>query len=277
MKPAQLIPCSLVLSLSALAGTAFAQAGTDLEPAAAAPAPPPAPLPPAPQSAPPELPPPPPPRGAPPPPQGKLVISAPPVPPATARAGYHVHDGFYLRMAAGLGGGHGKISTDRNSVPNFGVGGAGLALNLWIGGTPWRGVALGGMLSLQGMHDGNTVVEGQKTGLGSQGQLILLAPFIDVFPDPLRGLHVGGALGLAGFGTKADSHALEDADPSVKDYNGGGLGASAWIGYMGFVGPEWSLGGMLQLTAFATEKKDADVDRKASGYALSLQFSALFH
>jgi hypothetical protein len=194
-----------------------------------------------------------------------------------ARAGYHVHDGFYLRMAAGLGGGHGKISTDRTSVPNYGVGGAGLALNLWIGGTPWRGIALGGMLSYQGMHDGNTVVEGQKTGAGMQGSEFLLAPFIDVFPDPLRGLHVGGALGLAGFNAKANSHVLADEDPSVKDYSGGGLGGSAWVGYMGFVGPEWSLGGMLQLSGFATGQKDADVDRRASGYALSLQFTALCH
>jgi len=199
------------------------------------------------------------------------------VPPAVARAGYHVHDGFYLRLAAGLGGGHGSISTDRNSVPNYGVGGVGLALNLWIGGTPWRGVALGGMVSLQGMHDSNTVVEGQKTGAGMQGTEILLAPFIDVFPDPLRGLHVGGALGLAGFAAKADSHVLEESDPPVKDYNGGGLGASAWVGYMGFVGPEWSLGGMLQLSGFTTGQKDADVDRRASGYALSLQFTALCH
>jgi hypothetical protein len=193
-----------------------------------------------------------------------------------ARAGYHVHDGFYLRMAAGLGGGHGSISTDHSGVPNYGVGGAGLALNLWIGGTPWRGIAIGGMLSLQGMHDSNTIVEGQKTGAGVQGNLGLLAPFIDVFPDPLRGLHVGGALGLAGFGTKADSHVLED-DHGAKDYSGGGLGGSAWVGYMGFVGPEWSLGGMLQLSGFATGEKDAGIDRRASGYALSLQFTALCH
>jgi len=127
------------------------------------------------------------------------------------------------------------------------------------------------------MRDGNTVVEGRKTGLGSQGSLVMLAPFVDVFPDPLRGLHVGGALGLAGFNTKADSHTLEDLDPPVKDYNGGGFGASAWVGYGGFVGPEWSLGGMLQLTGFTTGKTDADVERRASGYALSLQFTALCH
>jgi hypothetical protein len=278
VKPAQLIPCSLVFAFSGFAATAFGQAGPapDAEPAAAAPAPPPAPLAPAAQPAPPDLPPPPPPRGAPPPPQGKLVISTPPVPPAVARAGYHVHDGFYLRIAAGFGGGHGSVSTDRNSVPNFGVGGVGLAFNVWVGGTPWRGIALGGMLSAQGMRDADTVVEGQKTGLGMQGTSYLIAPFIDVFPDPMRGLHVGGALGLAGFNATANSHALE-LDHDVTDYRGGGLGGSAWIGYGGWVGPEWSLGGLLQLSGFATGQKEDDVNRNASGYALSLSFTALFH
>jgi hypothetical protein len=233
-------------------------------------------MPPAAQPAQPDLPPPPPPRGAPPPPQGNLVISAPPVPPAMARAGYHVHDGFYLRIAAGLGGGHGSVSTDRNSVPNYGVGGAGLALNVWVGGTPWRGLALGGLVGYQGLRDGDTIVEGQKTGLGMQGSAYLIAPFIDAFPDPLRGLHIGGALGLAGFNAKANSHALE-VDYDAKDYNGGGFGGSAWIGYMGWVGPEWSLGGLVQLTGFATGKKDPDVERTASGYTLNVSLSALFH
>lgn len=211
------------------------------------------------------------------------MLSSAPVPPATQRAGYHVHDGFYLRMAAGIGVGRTSISVDRPPLPagvtppsNFGVGGAGLALNLWIGGTPWRGVALGGMGSYQGLNDGDTVVEGDGTGAGSNSHVLLLGPFVDVFPDPMRGLHFGGALALAFVGTKADSHFLEET-LNARDYSGGGLGASAWIGYMGWVGPEYSMGGLLQLTGYAANKKDDPVDRKASGYAVSLSFSALYH
>ena len=206
-----------------------------------------------------------------------MVLSTPPVPPPVQRAGYHVHDGFYLRLAAGAGVGHTSISTDSASSPNFGLGGPGLALNLWLGGTPWRGVALGGLLSYQGLNEGSTVVEGQKTGAGSNGRSLLLAPFIDAFPDPLRGLHFGGALGLAFVGTTADSHLLE-RDFNAKDYSGGGLGASAWLGYMGFVGPEYSMGGLLQLSGYASRKTESDdLERKASGYAVSLSFSALYH
>ena len=59
---------------------------------------------------------------------------------------------------------------------------------------------------------------------------------------------------------------------------GGGLGASAWLGYMGFVGPEYSMGGLLQLSGYASRKAESnDLERKASGYAVSLSFSALYH
>lgn len=224
-----------------------------------------------------DLPPPPPPKAGPPPaPQGKLVISAPPVPPPVQRAGYHVHDGFYLRLAAGVGAGRMSVSTDRTSVPNFGVGGAGLGLNLWIGGTPWRGVALGGLLSYQGLNDGDTVVEGEGTDAGMTSHNWLVGPFIDVFPDPQRGLHFGGSLALAAVNTVAHSHTLRETR-ELEDYSGGGLGASAWVGYMGFVGPEYSMGGLLQLSGYGTSKKDPDVERKASGYSVTLSFTALYH
>jgi hypothetical protein len=190
------------------------------------------------------------------------------------RAGYHVHDGFYLRLGAGLGGGHTSVSSDPG--PNFGVGGPGLALNLWMGGTPARGLALGGMASYQRLGEGSTVVEGAETNTGNVGNTVLVGPFVDFFPDPLRGLHVGGSLALAFVGTKADSHVLEDTR-GVKDYSGAGLGASAWIGYMGWVGPEFSLGGMLQLSGYATNDKDGAVERKASGYSVNVSFTALYH
>jgi hypothetical protein len=192
------------------------------------------------------------------------------------RAGYHVHDGFYLRMALGLGGGHINVSTDSNSANDFAFGGAGLALNLWIGGTPWRGVALGGLLSAQGIAESDTEVAGRNTGEKLEGSAVLLGPFIDAFPDPLRGLHIGGSLGFAGIGAKGKGDVLENS-LRVKDLSAGGFGASAWVGYMGWVGPEWSLGGMLQLTALRAQEDKDDVKRLGSGYTLSLSFTALYH
>jgi hypothetical protein len=205
-----------------------------------------------------------------------MVVSTPPVPPARARAGYHVHDGFYLRLGLGLGGGSTSISTNRDSAPNFELGGAGLAGNLWLGGTPWRGIAIGGLISLQGMNEGDTVVEGDETDEGMNGGMLMLAPFIDAFPDPQRGLHFGGALGLAFMSAKAKSKDLEQRF-LVKDYEGGGLGLSGWIGYMGWVGQEWSLGGLLQLTGFVTANEEDGLKRQGTGGTLNISFSALYH
>lgn len=280
MKPAQLVPYVLVATFT-VSGLAWGQGAplADAEPAAAAPAPPPAPAPAAPVAQPPasDLPPPPPPRAASaePPPQGKVVITAPPVPPPVERRGYHIHDGFYLRLAAGLGGGKTSISTDSSAYPNHGVGGVGLSTDLWIGGTPWRGIAIGGLLSLQRMRDSELRIEGDNTGEGMTAQLVSLGAFIDAFPDARRGLHVGGALYLAGIDTNGDSHELEALN--VTDYEGGGLGLSAWVGYMGWVGPEWSLGGLIKLSGAATRKEQENLTREASAFALSLSFSALYH
>lgn len=204
------------------------------------------------------------------------MIATPPVPPPQQRRGYHVHDGFYLRLGAGLGGGRASISTDRSNSPDFAVGGAGLTGNLWIGGTPWSGVALGGLLSFQQLRDGDVRVEGDRSDEGMDGGLFMLGMFIDAFPDPQRGLHVGGSLGLAGINARADSHVLED-DFGLDDFNAGGLGASAWIGYMGFVGPEWSLGGMLQLSGAVARSEEDNVTREASAGSLSVSFTALYH
>ncbi len=248
----------------------------DTEPAAPVPAPPPAPAPPVAEPPPADLPPPPPPKADGPAaaPQGKVVISAPPVAPPVARRGYHVHDGFYLRLAAGLGGGKTSISTDSATYPNHGVGGVGLAGDIWIGGTPWSGIAIGGLLGLQRMRDSELRVEGDNTGEGMTAQLWSLGVFIDAFPDARRGLHLGGALYLAGIDTNGDSHELEELN--VRNYRGVGLGLSAWIGYMGWVGPEWSLGGLLKLSGAATRKEEESLTREASALAVSLSFSALY-
>lgn len=206
-----------------------------------------------------------------------MVISAPPVPPATPRAGYHTHDGFYLRAALGLGGGHIDVSTDSKDANNFSFGGGGLSLGVWVGGTPWRGVVIGGLLSAQLINDSNTKVENSGSDQQLQGSTALIGPFVDVFPDPLRGLHFGLGAGLGGVTTKAKSTALAD-DFHVTDLDARGAGASAWVGYEGWVGGQWSLGGLLQLTGvgWVDEDKD-DIKRRAGGYALSLNITAAFH
>jgi hypothetical protein len=206
-----------------------------------------------------------------------MVISAPPPEPPRERRGYHVHDGFYLRIAGGLGLGLGSVSTDSNSSDDFSLGGAGASLNCWVGGTPGGGVALGGMVSYHGIQENDVEVNGDETGESLNSSLVMLGFFADVFPDPQRGLHFGGALGFAGLSTNGHSDALVRPPYHAPDYNGAGFGASAWIGYMGFVGPEWSLGGMLQMTGAFTGKEEDGIQRQGSTGVLSLSLTALYH
>jgi hypothetical protein len=170
-----------------------------------------------------------------------------------------------------------SVTADGDRASDFTTGGPGLALNLWLGGTPWRGVALGGMVGLHSLGDSNAVVNGADTEQDMSSGLFFVGPFIDAFPDPMRGLHLGGSLGLVGFAAKGSGNVLENRY-GVRDYNAGGLGGSAWVGYVGWVGPEFSLGGMLQLNVFGTgNDKQDEIDRKAGGYALNLSFTALYH
>jgi hypothetical protein len=206
-----------------------------------------------------------------------MVISSSPVPPPMDRAGYHIHDGFYLRFSGGVAFSNVSVAANGSGASDFKVGGPGLALSLWLGGTPWRGVALGGQLGYETIGDSNVSANGAPTKQGMNAGLFYVGPFIDAFPDPMRGLHLGGSLGLVGFAARGDGKSLE-TNFGVKDYNAGGLGASVWLGYMGWVGPEFSLGGLLQLGVLGTgNDKQESIDRKASGYTLSLSVSALYH
>jgi hypothetical protein len=47
---------------------------------------------------------------------------------------------------------------------------------------------------------------------------------------------------------------------------------------MGFVGAEWSLGGMLQLSGVATGNAGGhELERRGTGWALNASFTALYH
>ena len=162
-----------------------------------------------------------------------------------------------------------------------GVGGPGLSVNVWVGGTPWSGVAIGGLFNVQSMSQDETEVDGRNVNADMDASLGMLGVFIDAFPDPRRGLHLGGALGLGFMNATASGERLE-TQYGVEDYRGGGVGASGWIGYMGFVGPEWSLGGMLQLNGVITGSKEddrqvEDLERRGSAWGLHLSFTALYH
>lgn len=196
--------------------------------------------------------------------QPKIDVRVPEPPPAVVRR-RRMHDGFYARANLGLVTAGTFVSTDRAQHPNYDVEGGGLAVDLLIGGSPSVGLATGGAVSIQSFgHGGDT---------GPSG-LTLLGVFVDGFPQPNGGFHLGGMLGLAGVQTTRKDNRDE--------FEGGGLGLAAWVGHGFWVGDEWSLGGLLRLSgALARDDSREDaadpVVLSASVYEAAFLFSVLYH
>ncbi|HEY3255168.1 MAG TPA: hypothetical protein VGJ91_14510, partial [Polyangiaceae bacterium] len=183
--------------------------------------------------------------------------------------GAHLHDGFYLRMALGLGLAGALVSSDSKSVGDYSFGGGAGAFDLWLGGTPTPGLAMGGALSGFGLNSSHRSVDGNRVSSDVTGSTGLLGFFVDVFPDPERGLHFGGALGFAS--------GMAEVKDSGRKFEGGGLGLEAWGGYEFWVAPQWSLGGMLRFMGSLTREEQDNVAYQASLGAVTLSFTALYH
>ena len=181
------------------------------------------------------------------------------------------HDGFYLRMGLGAGFGGALVSSDSKSIGDYSFGGGGGALDLWIGGTPTPGFAMGGVLSVLGINSTERRVSGKSIASDVSGSSGLIGYFVDVFPDPEGGFHFGGALGLASANAKISD--------GPKEFQGGGLGLEAWAGYDFWVGSQWSLGGTARFIGTVTREKDdaTNVSSETSLGAGTLSFTALYH
>jgi len=180
-----------------------------------------------------------------------------------------LHDGFYLRLGLGLGFGGALVSSDSKNVSDYSLAGGAGAFDAWIGGTPISGLVMGAALSGLGLAASRRSVDGTHVSGDVSASSGLLAYFVDVFPDPERGLHFGGALGLASGDVKPED--------GTREFRGGGLGLQAFGGYDFWVGPQWSIGGMLRLIGSLTREDSSGVAYQASLGGATLSFTALYH
>lgn len=190
-------------------------------------------------------------------------------PPPRAPRGASLHDGLYLRLALGVGLGGSLVSSDSKSFDDYSFGGGAGAFDFWLGGTPVPGLAMGAAFSVLGLGSSQRTVDGNHVSGDVTGSTGLLGYFVDVFPNPARGLHFGGALGFASGAAK-----IKDSD---REFLGGGVGLEAWGGYDFWISQQWSLGGMLRFLGSVTREEDAGVAYEASLGAATLSFTALYH
>ena len=162
------------------------------------------------------------------------------------------HDGFYFRLMneaqylAFLGEGRNGDA----SVKGLSSGGM-----IALGGTPVPGLVIGGMMStatLRGSFNGRP--SGSETN--ATVSRLMFGPFVDWFPDPNGGWHVGASLGFAG---------ITLTDSSLDDAVGAAFSAKIFGGYDWWIGPQWSLGIGAAFTATPSTSLVVD-DGDKSGY-----------
>ena len=188
-----------------------------------------------------------------------MIDLATPEPAGPVGRTFHEHDGFYLRVNAGLGT---LLSASAGADDGPDVEGSGLTLSydLRLGYAPSPGFILGGSLL------GATQLTGdwEFGGLSTDGNLnyMVIGPFAEGYPDSHGNLNFGGTLGLAVLGadTGEDTSAI-------------GFGGAAWVGTGVWVAPDWSIGGLLRLDAATGSKDDVTV----TAIALNAMFSVVFN
>jgi hypothetical protein len=162
------------------------------------------------------------------------------------------HDGVYLRLGVGPNFASGTLDTAADSSTD----GFGVATQLAIGWTVRRGLVVGvgtfPMVNPAPSYD----------GIAAGGQHIsATGPFVDYYVDPRKGLHVQAGLLLA----------VGYLDGGDREGNvGAGVAGTAGVGYEVFVSDEWSLGGVVRVTAYQLFGVDESIRLFAPAALLTL-------
>jgi hypothetical protein len=197
------------------------------------------------------------------------------------------HDGFYLRLAGGIGIGRDSAESDARyetgrtpGLVAFEGAGSGFAAatEVAIGFTPVGGLVLGAGIytaTIPSLDAGP-----QPMGRGSYewelSQLAIASPHVDFYLDPDRGLHFQGGFGLA-------TYVTGEAKPSgsgakARAHTGVGLGFMLGIGHQWWVAEQWSLGLIGRVLYAWTEGIDPEgVTWSHSTLAPSLLLAATHH
>ncbi len=194
----------------------------------------------------------------------QLASQAPPPPPPLARTD-KTHDGFYARLNLGFGAQSTAIDNG-TQLDNFSGSGGTLDVDLLLGGAPSPGIIIGGALLLESLRTTTfkTGPDSLKTNLG----LATLGPFIDGYPNPRGGFHLGGTIGL--------SSARLSGDPNLPYNKAFGFGLAAWLGYDWWVADQWSVGGLLQFSGNRTTHNEGSTDMAVDTRTIALLLTAVY-
>jgi hypothetical protein len=192
------------------------------------------------------------------------------------------HRGFYLRLSSGFA----EVAVSGTAPAGAGsasVSGLGSGVDLAIGGSPAPGLAIGGVLQAAmatGTFKGGPQIVSMTTYPGmsqpttetlsghAQASQLLLGVFVDWFPNPHDGWHLGGSLGLGASAIQDDAyHGMTSVAL--------GLGASGgydwWLGRAFSAGVDVFVLGALQAHADDTHQNDTGYRLGAATFGIGGQ------
>jgi hypothetical protein len=181
--------------------------------------------------------------------------------------GAETHDGFYLHLSIGVGGGGAERQTTGGKVRW--EGGTGL-FSVDVGGTPVENLVVFGRISSFTLSEPRVEIDRARVASSDDDALSfgMLGAGVAYYFMPLN-LFVGGAVGLASAST-----ADEDDDDSKV-----GFGLNLDVGKEWWVGEQWALGVALRLAAANVPPADSwgASDKHLQAGSLGVLFSATYH
>lgn len=170
---------------------------------------------------------------------------------ARAESAPRVHDGFYLRLGAGLAFVRDSSVIENANEDSGTLVGGGPAGELSIGGTPAPGLVVGGGLQGATAFRPRAAIAGQSGTVDHPLTVVSFGPFVDYYFDPRRGLHLQAFAGYAALGY-AYGRGL------TRKTAGGGI-LSVGFGDEWFVSDQWSIGVLGRLQLAHTSDSDGDI------------------
>lgn len=200
-----------------------------------------------------------------------LALAAAALPRTAEASEPRTHDGFFFQASLGFGPGWvdeelsgGGTDTD---VSFSGVTGM---FELLFGGTPARGLVVGGALTGHSIVNPTVEMSGQEfeTDDTSVG-ISQLSLFTNYYFQPQAGFYVHGSLGFA------TASVTVDGDTYDTDATGVVLGVGA--GYDFWIANEWSIGPQLRLTYARLGDEEDGVEAKSNFLSPILALTVTYH
>jgi hypothetical protein len=186
--------------------------------------------------------------------------------------GTHRHDGFFLRLTLGLGGG--AVVLDAPDTAEETYSGAGWVTSVDVGGSPFDNFVIFGRLRDASLVDPQLEVGGDEIGDadGVTVSQVMLGAGVSYYFMPLN-FYIGGAIGFAGIEAVVEERGRDDVRSNGKV----GAGLDLDIGKEWWVSANWGLGVAARLSVASVPGGD-DLPKDATFGAalLSVQFSATY-